>query len=539
MASIDLYSGIGGWTLGLRMSGEEVLNSYEWWDEANRTHNLNHGFNHPEIDIRGLVDKNGVIRPDLLPEPGTIDFVVGSPPCTQFSYANRGGGGDITEGLIDINSFLRIVEYLRPRCWAMENVPRVSNILKNEVFGVKGSLKTFKGLFNDDPSNIQVYDASEFGVPQRRKRMIAGNFNHTLLNSYKKLTTKLTLYDVISSLRSEKVKDIIYGVVLDKKYVTDNIEEEILSYEEERINRESKQFHPVYNKMSFPEKTNVPSRTVTALCTRVSRESIILKVENGYRRLTVRERSCLQSFPITYQFYGNSYGSKLKMIGNAIPPLLAYHVINAMKGIKKPKPPHDLNYIHTIPKELPKIFQPPVNGQHFKKDRRFHSAIPNLRFGSGVRFDIMNYVDFSTKEIRWEMGFYYGTSKKIKDITLNNDLSKRVIDHLSKNGIDLKDLVKDFQKRLKSIDFPSIQLNWIHKVNNGIGPFELCDLIGEYSKKILERIDGCDKIIEGFDMDFLNDESRKINGIKNYLLSGFILGGIFNHFANKIFRTCI
>jgi DNA (cytosine-5)-methyltransferase 1 len=54
MKAIDLYSGIGGWTLGLKMAGIEVVDSFEWWDEANRTHNNNFGKSIPERDIRKL-----------------------------------------------------------------------------------------------------------------------------------------------------------------------------------------------------------------------------------------------------------------------------------------------------------------------------------------------------------------------------------------------------------------------------------------------------------------------------------------------------
>ncbi len=47
--SIDLYSGIGGWTLGMKLSGVRNLASYEWWKESNQTHNLNFGTNHQDI----------------------------------------------------------------------------------------------------------------------------------------------------------------------------------------------------------------------------------------------------------------------------------------------------------------------------------------------------------------------------------------------------------------------------------------------------------------------------------------------------------
>ncbi|MDB4728566.1 DNA cytosine methyltransferase, partial [Saprospiraceae bacterium] len=101
MNSIDLYSGIGGWTLGMKLSNINNVASYEWWHEANQTHNFNFNTNHKEIDIR-KIDVNSLSFGE------NIDFVVGSPPCTQFSYANKGGNGDIADGLLDIYKFLEI-----------------------------------------------------------------------------------------------------------------------------------------------------------------------------------------------------------------------------------------------------------------------------------------------------------------------------------------------------------------------------------------------------------------------------------------------
>ena len=99
MKSIDLYSGIGGWTLGMKLSGVQHIQSYEWLKVSNLTHNHNFNTNTTEIDIREMSFSE-------VPKTGTIDFVVGSPPCTQFSYSNKGGKGNIEDGLIDIYRFL-------------------------------------------------------------------------------------------------------------------------------------------------------------------------------------------------------------------------------------------------------------------------------------------------------------------------------------------------------------------------------------------------------------------------------------------------
>ena len=282
MKCIDLYSGIGGWTLGMKLNGIEHIKSFEWNKDSNLTHNLNFGTDNQEIDIRKLDFYSS------LPEVGSIDFVVGSPPCTQFSYSNKGGGGDIQDGLIDMYQFLCVVEYLKPKYWAMENVPRVKKILE-KVLVEDEKFKRFKKMFN----YLEVVDSSEYGTPQKRKRMIAGNFPFELFDAYKSKTESKTLGDVIKALSKETVIDPIYGYSISKDELTDHIKEEVLSFEELRINREAKSYHPVYNGMSFPERLDRPSRTITSTCTRVSRESLIIKQDNGFRRLTVRERGAL------------------------------------------------------------------------------------------------------------------------------------------------------------------------------------------------------------------------------------------------------
>ena len=82
--------------------------------------------------------------------------------------------------------------------------------------------------------------------------------------------------------------------------------------------------------MSFPDSLKRPSRTITSTCTRVSRESIVIQDGKKFRRLTLREKGCIQGFPITFQFYGNTHSNKQKMIGNSIPPILTYYLFQRM-----------------------------------------------------------------------------------------------------------------------------------------------------------------------------------------------------------------
>ena len=378
--AIDLYSGIGGWTLGMKLSGINNIASFEWWNEANQTHNLNFETNHKEVSIRDIN-----VETDLNFKE-KIDFIVGSPPCTQFSMANRGGNGNIKDGLIDIFKFLEVVEYIKPKYWAMENVPRVAKILKEELNG--GALNRFKKLVKV----IEVVDAAEYGVPQNRKRMIAGNFPFHLFSSYRKKIKPITLGDVLKKLDTKTILDPNYAYEIPKKDVSELENEVNLTTEETRINRDSKTYHPIYNGMSFPDKLDRPSRTVTATCTRVSRESIIVKSKNGYRRLNVRERGVLQGFPITYQFYGRTLNSKFKMIGNAVPAVLTYYIFQSMQEINANDilSPSSSNYRHEKPKFKTYKSKMGLPVRKYPSKRKFQFSVPNLRYGSGVRFELSN-----------------------------------------------------------------------------------------------------------------------------------------------------
>ena len=522
MNCIDFYSGIGGWTLGMKLNGIEHIKSFEWNKDSNKTHNVNFGTKTGEIDIRKLDFKS-------LPEVGSIDFVVGSPPCTQFSYANKGGGGNIQDGLIDMYQFLCVVEYLKPRYWAMENVPRVKKILE-KVLDEDSKFKRFKKLFN----YLEVIDSSEFGVPQKRKRMIAGNFPHQLFEAYKNQTVDRTLGDVLNSLKKDIIIDPIYNYALPKKEVTDHIIEEPLNYEELRLNRESKEYHAVYNGMSFPEKLDRPSRTITSTCTRVSRESLVIKNGVGYRRLTVRERGMLMGFPITYQYYGKTYNSKLKMIGNAIPPIVTYYLFQSMLEIPVEKLTliSDVkDYQHESPVEPIPVTQPDKVKFKYRDVRSFRLAIAGYRFGSGVRFELSNkHIDDICE---WSVKFFYGSSKKINQVIFTDKTYKEILKILKTQSINLDTEISEITNYSKSISSKKLQQKWTHKYQEYTHPYQVLDKISELGlilKKGLSNIEISDLELTSITGNNLNS---KLFDNKHLIISGILIGYIFNKNIRK------
>jgi len=479
--AIDLYAGIGGWSLGLRLAGVDVVASYEWWQPAVDTHNGNHGGDLKTTDVRRL---------ELADLPGDIQLVVGSPPCTEFSYSNRGGSGDLSEGLKDLVCFLEVVDHLKPRWWAMENVPRVAEFMRVGFATPGHELYRFRHL---DPL-IEVVDFSDYGAAQARRRCIVSNIPMALVDAYRPKLARRTLGDVIGALNgdTDKVTDPVWGGTLPRAQLTEMQAETPLAGEELRMNRDAKVHHAVYNNMAFPDRLDEPSRTVTATCTRVSRESIVIEAPGRpgqFRRLTVRERASLQGFPINYQFHARSFAEKAKMVGNAIPPTFTYLLACAAQGIGL----DDFRGVSIsgelpMPAVLPTPTPPETAGRTYPEGRSFRAAIPGLRFKSGMRFELSN--GDARRAPDWKVRFFFGPSKDVREV----DLDGSVFADLSTTMLELpafsraRDALDRADARLADAGNPGLQAAWSHR-GEGHDPYDVVDTLAGIAAELLAAIE--------------------------------------------------
>jgi len=523
LRALDLYSGIGGWRLGLKLAGIDTIASCEYWLPAIITQNKNFETSDQPIDIRSM---------QLSYVDRSANLVVGSPPCTQFSSSNRGGKGDISDGLIDIAKFLEIVEYVKPIYWAMENVPRVAGILEFELD--YGSLQRFRHLVK----TIEIFDFSEFGLPQRRRRMIAGDYPVDVFRSYMKGKESPTLGLVLKNLRSRgNVRDPNYDLTIHRTQLTDQNYEQALTDEQERINRANKEFHPVYNVMNYPDRIDRASRTITATCTKVSRESLIVRrLRGGVRRLTVRERATLQGFPITYQFYGSSYSNRIKMIGNAVPPLLTYYLGCSMlnTSVADANLRTNIKYSLNITDEAAEIFSPKLERASYPAGRRFRFAIPNLRFGSGVRFELCNNHLGNSKD--WRIKYFYGVPDDIREIRLGKVLLRKTLNFLKSPHVEAS--LSNGMKNIIQLSGDEMQSAWSHRTNS-ISPLEILDNLGDIAMNLHELF-GLSSDREAR-LKFIIQEHnygkthggnhlslKRYNANIDWLLCGFLIGSWYN-----------
>ena len=471
-------------------------------------------------------------------------MVVGSPPCTQFSYSNRGGSGDLVDGMVDLRAFLAVVAHIQPKFWIMENVPRVAKIIETEISN-GGGLEEFAHLVE----SILVVDFSEFGLPQRRKRSIIGRFPEELLLSYRARTPSLTLRDIITSFGAKYYKDVMYGARVSLDRLSDHIVEDSLTDEEVRLNEEAKVHHPIYNGMRFPDDSDRPARTLTATCTKVSRESIVIEDNRragDFRRLTIRERASLQGFPGTFGFFAPSYTAKIQMIGNALPPLFSYYVGCALRGVSAPRLRHpwQRKQIALAQKHPPQTV-PRKPTHRFSDRRRFRAAIPGLRFSSGVRFQMSN--SFENNSPKWIVDFRYGTPKDVRVVDLGAHTSSILVDDpVVVEGIAMLDIAGTSLAEALVADDPhwSLQQVWSHRTS-GIGPFEVVDELGKLGKEIGRHIDKLDSAVVWKRLrhilmaSLLSGESlisqSKLAERRSQIYTGMIIGCWFN---NKLMPSC-
>src|SRR5579872_2117275 len=164
--SIDLFSGCGGLTQGLKDAGFTVVAAAESNDSISRVYKQNHHTTkiYPG-DIRDL--KSADIKRDFPQETSPLHLLAACPPCQGFSSLRkknrRRSAFDKRNALI--MEFVRFVRELRPLCIMLENVPGLEDyyLFKKAV----GELKDLGYLLDQ-----ATLDVADYEVPQHRERLI-------------------------------------------------------------------------------------------------------------------------------------------------------------------------------------------------------------------------------------------------------------------------------------------------------------------------------------------------------------------------------
>lgn len=318
--AIDLFAGAGGLTLGLRWARFKVLAAVEIDLLAAETYRSNFpGVRLWETDIRRLSVARVLRELDL--RPGQLDLLAGCPPCQGFTTLRSLNGHRVVDDHRNelVLEFERFVRGLQPNAVMLENVPGLATDARlarlTETLATLGYVST-----------TRVLDASRFGVPQRRRRMIlvAGRRQPIPLASETPAST--TVRDAIGHLpaaghsgdplhdvpetRQSKVQELIAKVPKDGGSRSDLGPGNQLD-----CHTRCDGFHDVYGRMSW----DAVAPTITSGCINPSKGRFLHPEED--RAITLREAALLQGFPAEHRFsLRRGKYPAAEMIGNALPP---------------------------------------------------------------------------------------------------------------------------------------------------------------------------------------------------------------------------
>lgn len=121
---VDLFAGAGGLSLGFVQTGKyEIKVAFEREPHMQATYHRNH----PNVELQG--DVCGADYADIQRRHGTIDIVIGGPPCQGFSNANRQKNHAISQNNMLVKQYIRAIRELQPKAFVMENV----SMLRSDV----------------------------------------------------------------------------------------------------------------------------------------------------------------------------------------------------------------------------------------------------------------------------------------------------------------------------------------------------------------------------------------------------------------------
>lgn len=424
MRVADFFCGGGGFSEGFRQAGFDIVFAVDKWKPAVKTYRGNKpGVNVIQDDVIRISQLPNDEFEALVPDS---EVIIGSPPCQAFSHSNKSGNADKSIGIQLIEAYLRIIARKKfkqksvLRYWVLENVPAVKDYIKEEYTAADLGLEGDFVLRPCDGASGK-YNAKYFGAPTNRKRYLCGEFPEPIkIKDDKNVTTlKMVLDSLGDPLRKDNnlITDINYpNLSIGCQQVTDQHYIYELADFECKTAKRLKQDKGYMGKMSFPENTSKPARTVMATMSASSREAMILGYKDGkYRLPTVREAASMMSFPIDYWFYGDSKGTKHTLVGNAVPPKMSYAIAKAIAMAenvplpkKYPRIKHDNNInfynlngaIFETKKETPR-----------REVAKFKYHIPYLIIDA-FRVELTNYhSDFTNKKFMWDAEIHYSQGK--------------------------------------------------------------------------------------------------------------------------------
>lgn len=376
MKSIEIFAGAGGMAIGASSAGFTSSLLLDFAKEACLTLKT-----HTDRKIIKLHDEKIVQSTieefDFSDFSDGIDVVIGGPPCQPFSQAGK------RENLADKRNMfpqaIRTLSEVKPKAFLFENVkglatgknsgfaefirlqlrhPEIAlNNLHKEFEEQLVTLEDYEtsGAGDGLKYNVvmQILNAADFGVPQKRERIFFAGFRSDLGIEWHFPTSthsKKALFFDQSKLGGywdrHKVSNDARSIISTDCLEVDSgksawltVRDAIADLPDPEFNAKSAGKIPEHNFVSgaksYPGHTgsilDLPSKAIKAGVHGVPGGENMLRNANGsVRYFTIRECARLQTFPDQADFSG-SWSKKVNQIGNAVPCLLAEKILSSMR----------------------------------------------------------------------------------------------------------------------------------------------------------------------------------------------------------------
>ncbi len=369
---LDTFAGAGGFSLGFKQSGYNIIGAIEKDLWASETYSYNHkGVNVITKEIETVTDEE--IKSNFT----NVQVILGGPPCQGFSICNKNSGDPKDPRNSLFKELIRVSNLIKPQIIIMENVP---NLIKAKTSDNEFVLDIIIKSFKEIGYNVYhtILDATNYGVPQIRKRLFViatkqelsipfPKPTHSLIND--KLMKTPTLWDAISDLPQinarEGQEESIYTLKPQNEYQLTLRKNNSVLYNHVSM-KHSKRIIERFSQMSWgdsvsdvpqhlkPQKRNgngeISEKTYDQNSRRLHPNKPCHTIPASFyanfvhpylnRNFTAREGARIQSFPDDYVFKGkptvvskkllqkeerhdDNYLCQYNQIGNAVPPLLS------------------------------------------------------------------------------------------------------------------------------------------------------------------------------------------------------------------------
>lgn len=363
MNCIELFAGAGGLALGLEQAGMKTLLANEVHPDPCKT--ISRNFPGLPVICGSIKDYSGKqLKSSAGISIGTdVNVIAGGPPCQGFSNAGLKDPDDPRNTLI--GDYIRIVDELKPDFFILENVVGLTTLHNGRLF--KRVLESLDALNYN--FHWKILFAADYGVPQMRKRLIVlGSKNgnppsfpepthfdgkNKQLSLTGPTTPYITCGDAIGDLPlvmpGEKSFQYDAQPATDFQKLMRKGSDCIYNHEASKHKKETMEYYalvpPGGTWLDIPiefrkKKQGMQRWPINGLSRTITTEPTDFLHPTLDRIPTIRELARIQTFPDTYEFLGQrttgnkmrrlGYCSQSQQVGNAVPPLLAKAVGEAL-----------------------------------------------------------------------------------------------------------------------------------------------------------------------------------------------------------------